>query len=236
MTKKRLVALAFTTALCGSFAVGCSDDSTPADAARDSAPGDSATTDSATADSASPGDTGTTDSASPRDTGAADTGGPDCSVIGCAPATSCGETCDAVCGCCGCSATEGTCGSDSDGASFATNCPTGCYERTSCGDSDCSVVGGVAVCGTCGSIELIYEGLTTGDATLCTIDADCHVLSGQCSVGLGGCYHAVNTDTTRDQLAALGAMYTAASCTSAVCDCTAPPSSVRCDAGSCLAM
>lgn len=231
MRTAHLASLALFVTLSGGLGGACSDDSSPADAARDSSPGDSAT-----ADSASPSDTGPTDSASPGDTGTADTGGPDCSLIGCAPPTSCGETCDAVCGCCSCGPTNGACGTDSDGASFATNCATGCYQQTSCGDAGCSVAGGVAVCGTCGTIEGIYEGLTTGDAQRCTVAADCHVLSGQCSVGLGGCYHAVNTDTTQEQLSALGAMYAAASCRSGVCDCAPPPTSVRCDAGSCLAM
>ncbi len=220
MRTLRLASLALFVMLSGGLGIACSDDSTPADAARDSAPGDSAT-----ADSAAPGDTGTVD-----------TGGPDCSLVGCASPPACGATCDAVCGCCSCGPTGGTCGTDSDGAAVATNCPTGCYQQTSCGDTGCAVVSGVAVCGSCGTTELIYEGLTTGSAQDCTIDTDCHVLSGQCSVGLGGCYHIVNTDTTHDQIAALGAMYTAASCTSGVCDCAAPPDGARCDAGTCVAM
>lgn len=220
-------------ATLSALAGACSDDAASADASRDSAATDSATLDSA-GDSAQP-DSTIRDSTVPRDTGSPDTGGPDCAVIGCGAPVACGETCGEACGCCGCSPTGGSCGTDGDGAAFATNCPSGCYQQTACGDTGCAVTDGVAVCGSCGTVELRYQGLTEGSAQSCTDDTDCHVLPGHCGVGLGGCYHIVNTDTTSSELAALAAMYVAASCPSAVCDCAAPPTGALCDAGTCVA-
>lgn len=70
---------------------------------------------------------------------------------------------------------------------------------------------------TCPQLEADYAALVTPPA--CSGPEDCQVLNGQCGVGLGGCYELSNGAVTQAELDALGAAYSAASCTSAVCDC-----------------
>jgi len=152
MTSKR-----FAFSLVFLLVLACSDDPGTSDtggsdgsmdATTDTSTGDSATTDTG-ADTASP-DSSTTDS-SAGDTSTADggdagdaggDGGPDCSVIGCGAPIICGGECDAPCGCCPCGDGTGWCGGGS-----AYNCSGGCFLETSCGDMDCAVIDGTAICG-----------------------------------------------------------------------------------------
>ena len=84
---------------------------------------------------------------------------------------------------------------------------------------------------TCQELEAAYAALLD-EHTSCVEHADCQRVNGQCSVGLGGCYHAVNNGLTQDELSALGMGYNDAGCTQGVCDC-AEPEPVFCDGGTC---
>ena len=74
---------------------------------------------------------------------------------------------------------------------------------------------------SCEDIEASYNGALEGASSCQTAD-DCQLLFGQCGVGLGGCYEAANMSLSQDDLAELGAAYSEAQCTSAVCDCISP--------------
>jgi hypothetical protein len=77
----------------------------------------------------------------------------------------------------------------------------------------------------------MYEDAITA-ASRCELSEDCHLLNGQCSVGLGGCYEAVNTELEQETLNELGRSFSDLGCTEGVCDCGRPPA-VVCDGGSC---
>ena len=77
---------------------------------------------------------------------------------------------------------------------------------------------------TCADVRSAYKVLlTTAEHTRCTADADCQTVSGECGLGLGGCYHAVNHAVAQEAVSALGARYQELSCTGPVCRCTRPP-------------
>ena len=83
----------------------------------------------------------------------------------------------------------------------------------------------------CRKIEDDYQALVS--MTMCDQPSDCHLVYGQCGVGLGGCYHAVTTTVTQAQLDALGQEYSQRGCTMAVCDCAQPPNTISCDNNQC---
>jgi hypothetical protein len=86
---------------------------------------------------------------------------------------------------------------------------------------------------TCDSIKAAYAKLVGPESRTCTADADCHVLFGQCSVGLGGCWEVVNGSVQTEDLAALGKQYAQSGCTQGVCDCPGSPEMAVCKGGSC---
>jgi hypothetical protein len=69
----------------------------------------------------------------------------------------------------------------------------------------------------------------------CAGDADCHVVSGDCAVGLEGCWHLVNRSLTSEDTAAIAARCTELGCTGPVCRCAPPPTHARCADGTCEA-
>ncbi len=188
---------------------------------------DAATLADAAADSGSAADASRPDASEP-DATAAD-GGLDCSTIGCGAPPICGMACDAPCGCCACG-DEGRC----DG-SRAINCNGSCYDVVECGAAACVITGGVAACESCASLEAAYERLTA--MTACSDNGGCHLLFGHCGAGLGGCYHPASTNVTQDELDALSERWVALGCDAGrpVCRCAAPPATIRCEAGACVA-
>jgi hypothetical protein len=85
---------------------------------------------------------------------------------------------------------------------------------------------------TCEGIEAEYARLIISNRS-CAGPQDCQVLDGQCGVGLGGCYEAVNMSVSQDELGQMGRRYNVIGCTEAVCDC-APPPSPDCQQGVCV--
>ena len=156
--------------------------------------------------------------------------------------------------------TESTCDDPCEGAELPDcppTCPDGlveggdCDTDLSCGDDQgtaCVCTDGAWRCettappvegcalhcrptqeDTCAQIELEYDALVEG-ATACDSDSACQWLYGQCGVGLGGCYAAVNTGISQPDLGALGAAFLQAGCAGERCgagDCGAEPL-VRC--------
>ena len=74
--------------------------------------------------------------------------------------------------------------------------------------------------------------LTSAEHTSCSGEADCQTVTGQCALGIGGCYHAVNHTVAQEAVTALGARFEALSCTGPVCRCTRPPAA-HCVQGHC---
>ena len=85
----------------------------------------------------------------------------------------------------------------------------------------------------CAEIEASYQELTTGAGAECAEDADCQILPGQCSFGLGGCWEAVNHGVNPEDLGDLGLQYQDSGCTQGVCDCAGPPAQVLCKDARC---
>ena len=92
------------------------------------------------------------------------------------------------------------------------------------GDNDGDGDGGST--DSCSEISDDYAALVSNQ--MCDDHDDCQIVQGQCSVGLGGCYHAVNQSVTQDDLNALGASWFQASCGGGVCDCAPPPTFAIC--------
>ena len=57
----------------------------------------------------------------------------------------------------------------------------------------------------------------------CNSINDCKLVLGQCTVGLGDCYHAVNEAVSSYEIQVLGMNWAANDCGGAVCDCPPPP-------------
>jgi hypothetical protein len=88
---------------------------------------------------------------------------------------------------------------------------------------------------SCEDREAEYAALVEAEEnTICQRDEDCRVLTGQCGVGLGGCYEVVNVAVSQDELDALGAGYSGDGCTGGACDCAEPPEAV-CEQNTCVA-
>jgi len=237
MTSRALL-LAFLLLGCGTTTPGGDAggmDSGASDAGdADAGPGDDAgDTDAGPGDDAGDTDAGPGDDAG-SDGGGADAG-IDCSMIGCGAPVFCGATCDAPCGCCPCGASDTRC----DGDDLIT-CPAGCYERTPCGAGMCVTSSSGSSCSSssdCATLEAAYLSLVGASSMTCSAPGMCHILIGHCGVGLGGCSYALNTGVTQADLDAIAAAWTASGCDVGrpVCGCPPPPTSVRCDAGGCLA-
>jgi hypothetical protein len=69
----------------------------------------------------------------------------------------------------------------------------------------------------------------------CAVDADCHVVSGDCAVGLEGCWHLVNRSLTSEDTAAIADRFVELGGTGPVCRCAPPPAHARCAEGVCEA-
>ncbi len=85
----------------------------------------------------------------------------------------------------------------------------------------------------CAELELEYDAIV--GMTDCIEDTDCKLISGHCSVGLGGCYYAVNVGVDEAVLDTLADAWSNGGCTMGVCDCAPPPDFVVCDLGTCTA-
>ena len=83
----------------------------------------------------------------------------------------------------------------------------------------------------CARIKARYQQLVS--RTSCQTDADCHMVDGQCSLGLGGCAHAVNTAVTERALSSLGQFFQAGGCATGRCRCRRIASDTSCVAGRC---
>jgi hypothetical protein len=70
---------------------------------------------------------------------------------------------------------------------------------------------------TCADVQAAYGRLVANRS--CTGDADCQVLGGHCSSGLGGCAEAVNRSVTREQLHALARRWNDLGCLAGACRC-----------------
>ncbi len=87
----------------------------------------------------------------------------------------------------------------------------------------------------CEAVRAAYKELLTTPAHLrCSADTDCQVVSGECAMGLGGCYHAVNHTITQAAVSALGARFQELGCSGPVCRCARPPAA-RCEQSRCTA-
>jgi hypothetical protein len=84
---------------------------------------------------------------------------------------------------------------------------------------------------TCDDVGSAYSRLVANQS--CTVDADCHIVSGSCAVGLGGCHEVVNVAVTQEQLGALTDRWTALGCIAGACRC-APEGGVKCQDGTCV--
>lgn len=85
---------------------------------------------------------------------------------------------------------------------------------------------------SCNDLTVTYYEYASRDA--CEDDADCQIVLGHCGVGIGGCYHLMNTQWPADGLATLADEYVAGGCTGAICDCAPTPTSVQCVDGRCV--
>ena len=211
------------------LACGCGSSHEGSDAGMDASRPDGAVADSGSGDAGNR-DSGRGDSGPGDDAGSVVDAGIDCSTIGCGAPPACGTACDAPCGCCSCGS-EGICA-----GTVAINCGTGtCTTSLDCGDAGCLLIDGVATCNSCSRIEAEYTRLT--EQVTCAGNTDCHLLFGSCGVGLGGCYYPVKVGVSQAQLDALSAQWTALGCEAGrpVCRCAAPPDTVSCDTGTCVA-
>lgn len=97
-------------------------------------------------------------------------------------------------------------------------------------------VSGVCAAGKANSCDSVRSGYNTliQNNRSCKVDTDCHILTGHCGVGLGGCYYATNVSLTQSQLDKLKTQWTTQKCTGPVCRCAAPPAGAKCDAGVCV--
>jgi len=164
-----------------------------------------------------------------------------CATVGCAAPPMCTAGCTAPCGCCACAEGETRCAPDAAALHACTD--EGCYLALPCEANgwDACVDAGpylldcASAAPTCDDVQAAYDFLAKGAGQACTTDADCHVLAGQCSYGLGGCWEAVNQHVTDTALRALGWRFGDLGCTQAVCDCMPAPTIVTCSDGVCTA-
>lgn len=196
----------------------------------DSATASSGDTTAAATDSASVTGASASTAATGTDSGTTDPGPvtSDGCAGGCSRAPICGEPCNC---CCGCSPGESSC-EQIDGAAAVFRCAEdgSCFEPERCAEGErCTVdAGGSASCsgaaGTCEDIEAEYDAIVEDPANKgCADVAECKVISGDCGVGLGGCHYAVAQKFDETPLDVLAMQYSDMGCTSAVCDCAAPP-------------
>lgn len=84
----------------------------------------------------------------------------------------------------------------------------------------------------CPQIQSDYDALLE-QASGCQVDADCGWLYGQCGLGLGSCYEAVNQSLRQQDLGALGARWFQNRCGGEPCRCDTPPP-IACQEGRCV--
>jgi hypothetical protein len=97
----------------------------------------------------------------------------------------------------------------------------------------CMPATSVQTLSTCEAVEAAYDRLTSGRFATCQHDTDCHIVYGQCTYGLGGCYEVVNHAMTDAELQTLGIRYAELDCTRGVCDCADYREPARCLDGVC---
>ncbi len=123
---------------------------------------------------------------------------------------------------------SGTGGGSGQGGTGGVSPPRDAGTRT---DAETPDTGIVEELFTCEQVEAAYRDLLTAFAD-CTGASECHILLGQCGVGLGGCHEAVNNGLAQERLDALGLQYGNLGCTGSVCRCEPPPQ-VDCIRGQC---
>jgi hypothetical protein len=103
-----------------------------------------------------------------------------------------------------------------------------------CGKSGFCVPSGTKCADICKTKRDEFEAVTRKQ-TACKSDEDCVIHIGNCEVGLGGCFAAVNKDGAT-RLATIRDEFAAADCNfkGSACRCAAPPASARCTKGVCV--
>lgn len=87
---------------------------------------------------------------------------------------------------------------------------------------------------SCEMIEQLYQDLVEGPAaSVCNVDADCHVVDGHCWLGLGGCWYVVNQSVQQSELETLADGFTGLGCFGPICLCVEAPAAVACVDGTC---
>lgn len=84
---------------------------------------------------------------------------------------------------------------------------------------------------TCDEVKTAYNKVVA--QTTCASASDCHVITGYCGIGLGGCWHVTAKGASQKDLDALRDRWKALQCRGPVCSCVPPPSKVACVAGEC---
>lgn len=85
---------------------------------------------------------------------------------------------------------------------------------------------------TCGGLRQQYQDAVKQNQS-CTKSSECQILQGNCSIGVGTCYHAANTNLTQKQLDDLVSKWKANLCQGPVCKCPPAPKSASCVSGVC---
>ncbi|MEM7479850.1 MAG: hypothetical protein AAF481_01640 [Acidobacteriota bacterium] len=99
--------------------------------------------------------------------------------------------------------------------------------------SEASVAQQAAALDDCEAVAMSYGELME-EQSACSADEDCHVVAGDCAVGLGGCYYAVSVEVTEAVKRPLVDRFRDLECSGGVCRCAAPPESAVCEAGRCV--
>ncbi|TNE46952.1 MAG: hypothetical protein EP343_21775 [Deltaproteobacteria bacterium] len=86
---------------------------------------------------------------------------------------------------------------------------------------------------SCDSVRNAYNSLVQNNRS-CQADSECHILTGHCGVGLGGCYYATNVNLKQSQLDQLRTQWSNQQCSGPVCRCAAPPQGAKCSSGVCV--
>ncbi len=85
---------------------------------------------------------------------------------------------------------------------------------------------------TCEDVRAVYDLITRDLGRLCDGE-ECHVVLGDCGIGLGDCYYAVSTRIRQEDLAALARRFGELRCVGPVCFCAPPPDEAVCRGGGC---
>lgn len=83
----------------------------------------------------------------------------------------------------------------------------------------------------CADLIFLYDSFVARPEFMaCMVPADCHVVRGHCSLGLGGCHHAVVVSVTQEVLDGIAARWMSEGCArmTGVCDCPPAPEGATC--------